>query len=107
MFGLSALLKDVDGRVKPGRGDLFVVRGKGHHLSPATKLGRCVKAAARSRASPTRRTVASSKARPITWRPSGSPSSESPAGTEIAGNPARLAGTVKTSLRYIATGSSL
>src|SRR5438477_7208659 len=40
-----------------------------HHPSPATKLGRCLKQAARSRASPTRSTVASSKARPITWRP--------------------------------------
>ena len=40
-------------------------------------------------------------------RPSGSPSAESPAGTEIAGNPARLAGTVNTSFRYIAIGSSL
>ena len=40
-------------------------------------------------------------------RPSGSPSPESPAGTEIAGTPARLAGTVKTSFKYIAIGSSV
>ena len=31
----------------------------------------------------------------------------SPAGTEIAGRPARLAGTVKTSFRYMAMGSSI
>ena len=38
-------------------------------------------------------TVSSSKARPIKCRPSGSPSAPRPAGTEIAGSPARLAGT--------------
>ena len=32
---------------------------------------------------------------------------DSPAGIEIPGRPARLAGTVKTSLRYMATGSSI
>ena len=32
---------------------------------------------------------------------------DSPAGTEIAGNPARFAGTVNTSFRYIAIGSLL
>ena len=55
----------------------------------------------------TRNTVSSSKARPVICRPSGNPSVESPAGTEIAGTPARLAGTVKTSFKYIAIGSSV
>uniref|UniRef100_A0A1A9VJS5 PDDEXK_1 domain-containing protein n=1 Tax=Glossina austeni TaxID=7395 RepID=A0A1A9VJS5_GLOAU len=36
---------------------------------------------------------------------SGKPSLESPTGTEIAGNPARLAGTVNTSLMHIISGS--
>ncbi len=40
-------------------------------------------------------------------QPSGSPSTDNPAGTEIAGKPARFAGTVNTSFRYIAIGSSL
>src|SRR3954468_1929202 len=78
-----------------------------HHRSPAMKLGRWVKQAARSRASPTRSTVSSSKARPVICKPSGSPSADNPAGTESAGKPARLAGTVKTSFRYIAIGSSV
>jgi hypothetical protein len=52
-------------------------------------------------ARPARRT-----ARPMICRPSGRPSLLSPAGTLIAGRPARLAGTENTSLRYIASGSS-
>ena len=39
-------------------------------------------------------------------RPTGSPPESSPHGTLIAGTPARLAGIVKTSDRYIASGSS-
>ncbi len=39
-------------------------------------------------------------------RPSGKPSFDEPAGTDMAGRPARLAGTVKTSLRYMASGSA-
>ena len=41
------------------------------------------------------------------WRPSGRPWSSRPAGTEMAGRPARLAGTAKTSFRYMAIGSAL
>ena len=42
-----------------------------------------------------------------TWKPAGRPSSSaSPLGTEMPGTPARLAGMVARSLRYIATGSS-
>ena len=40
------------------------------------------------------------------WIPSGSFSRERPEGTEIAGSPASEAGTVKTSERYIVSGSS-
>src|SRR5215471_10934576 len=78
-----------------------------HDRPPATKPGKCRNCAARSTTSAARSTVSSSKARPVICRPSGSPSPESPAGTETAGTPARFAGTVKTSFRYIAIGSSL
>ena len=41
------------------------------------------------------------------WMPTGRPSSgASPAGSDMPGVPARLAGMVATSLRYIASGSS-
>ena len=49
---------------------------------------------------PARNSVASSKARPMSWRPTGRPSAK-PQGTESPGMPARLAGTVKMSARYI------
>ena len=39
-------------------------------------------------------------------RPTGSPPESRPHGTLIAGTPARFAGIVKTSDRYIASGSS-
>ena len=39
------------------------------------------------------------------WNPTGSPS-ESPHGTEMAGTPARLAGSVHRSAAYMAIGSS-
>src|SRR5690606_10166220 len=68
--------------------------------------GFAVKAAASSSTPETRNMVSSSNGRPITCRPSGSPSFDKPAGSERPGSPARLAGTVKTSLRYISSGSS-
>ena len=40
-------------------------------------------------------------------RPSGRPCPSRPAGTDIAGRPARLAGTAKTSFRYMAIGSAI
>ena len=43
----------------------------------------------------------------MTWSPIGSPASENPHGTEIAGTPASGAGIVNTSFRYIAMGSSV
>src|SRR5690606_5502484 len=73
-----------------------------HHFSGcAVKPARC------SIARPALSTPCSSNGLPMICRPSGSPSELSPAGTLIAGRPARLAGTAKTSLRYIAIGSSL
>ena len=65
------------------------------------------KPAASSSTPAARSTVASSNGRPISCRPSGSPSADSPAGTEMPGRPARLAGTVNTSFRYIWIGSSI
>jgi hypothetical protein len=45
--------------------------------------------------------------RAMSCKPSGNPSPDRPAGTETAGRPARLLGTQKTSLRYMAMGSSI
>ncbi|OGL14502.1 MAG: hypothetical protein A3F92_08260 [Candidatus Rokubacteria bacterium RIFCSPLOWO2_12_FULL_71_22] len=42
----------------------------------------------------------------MSWSPIGSPAALKPQRRDTAGNPARLDGTVKTSLRYIASGSS-
>ena len=42
----------------------------------------------------------------MSCRPIGRPASSSPHGTLIAGTPARFAGIVKMSFRYIAIGSS-
>ena len=41
----------------------------------------------------------------MSCNPSGSPSLFNPAGTDIPGKPARLTVTVKTSFKYISTGS--
>ena len=49
----------------------------------------------------------SSKAFPIIWRPKGWPFKSCPAGIDMAGNPAKLIGTVKISFKYIETGSSV
>src|SRR5258706_11925391 len=71
-----------------------------HHLA-----GLCLKSAAVSMPKAARSKVASSKALPISCRPSGRPFSVRPAGTEMPGSPARLTVTVKTSCRYISSGS--
>src|SRR6185369_11058309 len=71
-----------------------------HHFS-----GRAVKPARSSIARPAFSTVCSSSSLPMRCRPSGSPCPSNPPGTLIAGSPARLAGTAKTSFRYIASGS--
>src|SRR5262245_2244807 len=54
---------------------------------------------------PVRNSVSSSNGLPINCSPSGVPSDESPAGTEIPGRPAMFTVTVKMSLRYISRGS--
>src|SRR3989338_3912684 len=56
---------------------------------------------------PTPRISASRKWRPISWNPTGSPAPVFGPGTEMAGSPARFAGPVKTSERYMETGSSI
>ena len=43
----------------------------------------------------------------MSWSPIGSPAWVKPQGTDTPGIPARLAGTVNTSLRYIWSGSAL
>src|SRR5690606_25594445 len=78
-----------------------------HQTDPPSIVGSAVNSAASSSTRAARSTPSSSKARPMSWRPSGRPSPDRPAGTEIAGRPARLAGTVKTSFRYMAIGSSI
>ena len=55
-----------------------------------TPSGRAVKSAASSITRAARSIVSSSKARPITCRPNGSPAPSSPAGTEIATRPFQL-----------------
>ena len=52
------------------------------------------------------KTVLSSYAFPKICKPKGKPSAENPAGTEIPGIPARLAGTVNISFKYIFNGLS-
>src|SRR5439155_25484818 len=54
-----------------------------------------------------RSTRASSRGRPRTWSPIGSPAPLKPHGTETPGIPDRLPGIVKTSLRYMDSGSGL
>ena len=43
----------------------------------------------------------------MNWKPTGRPSSDRPAGMDMAGMPARLAGIVAMSLTYMASGSSI
>src|ERR1035437_4489095 len=86
----------------PGEGVIDRSHATLHQLA-----GLWLNPAACSIARPARKTVASSKALPISCRPSGNPLSVRPAGTASPGRPARLTVTVKTSFRYMATGSSL
>src|SRR5205814_10568866 len=58
-----------------------------------------------SRAAATRSIIGSSSAGASTWTPTGSPSSPVPYGTDRAGWPARLEGTVHTSDTYMLSGS--
>src|SRR5690606_30523218 len=61
---------------------------------------------AASSAAPTRYIRSSALAGARIWKPTGRPSSDRPFGTDMPGTPARLAGMVAMSLRYIASGSS-
>src|SRR6185436_3112326 len=72
-----------------------------HHQGSA----RAVNPARSSKAKAAFNTLCSSSAWPMICRPSGRPWPSTPAGTEMAGRPARLAGTAKTSFRYMASGS--
>src|ERR1700761_697706 len=69
--------------------------------------GLALKSAAVSTAWAARSRVASSKALPMSCKPSGRPFSDRPAGTEMPGSPARFTVTVKTSCRYISSGSDV
>src|SRR3546814_266862 len=80
---------------------------QGHRLNYHHFSARAVKPARSSIASPAFSTPCSSNALPIICKPSGSPSRFSAAGTDIAGSPARLAGTANTSFKYIASGSAV
>src|SRR6266508_660365 len=60
----------------------------------------------RSKARAAAKRVSSPNRRAMIWMPSGRFPRDRPEGTEIAGSPARDAGTVKTSDRYIVSGSS-
>src|SRR5262249_37034194 len=73
-----------------------------HHL-----LGLALKSAAVSTAAAAFSRVPSSNALPISCRPSGRPLSVRPPGTEMPGRPARFTVTVKTSCRYISSGSEV
>src|SRR5262249_32756655 len=77
------------------------------HRALASSVGRRARhEVTPSYARATRRRVASSKARPMSWSPMGKPAIVKPAGTETPGSPARFVGIVKTSFRYICSGSS-
>src|SRR6185437_4562284 len=85
----------------------YELGGRRIHAALHQWAGLWMKFAASSIALPARSTVPSSKALPISCRPSGKPFAVNPAGTEIPGNPARLTVTVKTSCRYMETGSAV
>src|SRR5262249_2870856 len=77
----------------------------GHaHAAPRGGVRRW-KSCSRSNARPMRRTRASSQGRPRISRPMGRFALVKPQGMLIPGRPARLHGSVKTSFRYIASGS--
>src|SRR6185295_655383 len=84
-------------------GTIFV----GAHAALHHCAGLALKPAAVSMARAARRIVASSNALPMNCRPRGKPFAVKPAGTEIPGKPARFTVTVKTSFKYIETGSAV
>src|SRR5262249_57802012 len=70
-----------------------------------SRSGTVSKPIARSSACAARKSVFSENCGPISCKPTGSPS-ESPHGIESPGNPARQDGIVRTSLRYMESGSA-
>ena len=62
--------------------------------------------AACSITAPSENSVSSANGLPISCKPSGRPCASRPLGTEMPGRPAMFTVTVKTSLRYISTGSA-
>jgi drug/metabolite transporter (DMT)-like permease len=73
--------------------------------TPARSGGRKTRPRSRSSAFAARKRTCSPSTGAVNWSPTGSPAPSNPHGTVIAGTPARLAGIVKTSERYIAKGS--
>src|SRR5690625_6721889 len=99
-------------RIKPGH-RLIKAQQCGHACAPCRATtgdnaekatpDACSNRAARAPAA--RYTVASARAGPCRWIPMGMSSSATPPGMDIAGMPARFAGIVTTSLRYMLNGS--
>ena len=79
-------------------------------FSGSRSAGACIHhSVSRSYASAIRSSVASSNRRPVSWKPIGSRGDDGvkPHGMLTAGSPARFALTVKTSARYICSGSDV
>src|SRR5690606_20167400 len=111
---------DAEDGVEAGDGLVVVDEVDGldgaHHFAPCAIVASSgalassgppqVSSSSASRAPPTRYRRSSARIGARNWTPAGSPSSASPLGTEMPGVPARLAGMVAMSLRYMAIGSS-
>ena len=80
--------------------------GKAERLAHHQACGCVMRPAASSMTLASEKSVSSSKGRPMSCRPSGKPSADNPPGTARPGKPAIFTVTVKTSLRYISTGSA-
>src|SRR5699024_2424807 len=99
---------DADDRVEPAHG-LVVVHQRAHRAISSSFGARSrsgpphESVRARSNAPPTRYIRWSLRAGAMICRPTGRPSSDRPDGSDMAGTPARFAGMVATSLRYIAS----
>ena len=80
---------------------------RAEHGSPPRVGEACVRPPPPARSPrPARTASPRRRARPISCSPSGRPSASRPAGTLMPGRPARFTVTVKTSFRYMATGSA-
>src|SRR5699024_7301843 len=101
---------DAEHRVEPGDG-VVVVDQRGHAFTSisgarASSGPPFAWSSRASSAAPTRYSRSSARAGARIWKPTGRPSSLSPFGSDRPGTPARFAGMVATSLRYMANGSS-